>query len=215
LTLSEVPTPFRLGFLLEQVEVDWSHRLKHRPYRGVERLYFVRSPEGTSGRSVEDSLWDKYFEAKDTGDLHHNLSLARSLRDSFDRLGLRLEVVYVEITDIPPPSLATRPDIDWAYLVKWLKWRTPFHERLAGYAPDAQSLLGYDLSTPFPTFHSVICEPDLSDADYAKVHSTLNDNGLVRSHSDAVNLLKITSDYQHFKLPFCVMAIHEVKAQGQ
>jgi hypothetical protein len=103
MTTIETVLPFRLGFFLDKSPVTLPFR-PEQLYRGVERMYFVEAPLVRNAADTltvaREQVWNEYFEARETGQLHFDLRVARRVRDAFAQEGLELEIIYVEISHI-------------------------------------------------------------------------------------------------------------------
>jgi hypothetical protein len=72
--------------------------------------------------------------------------------------------------------------------------------------PASWAFAGYDISQPFPTFHSAICQPGIfsPSEDFASI---LNDSGLFDQLENAL-LHRATADEAHYgAFPFSVLGI--------
>jgi len=152
------------------------------------------------------SVWDRYDEAEERGDLNCTLSVARQLQTMFRDDGLDLDLMYAEMTFIPA-DIEHYPNGDlWSErLAPALRARQSVHTRLRA-RPHHLQFLGYDLSHPVPTFHSAIYQPGLSESrpDFPK---HLNEYGLFSEHDDALEFLGVANDMDYGPMPFCLINI--------
>lgn len=185
-----MPSP--LGYALSDLSFG-SARFRGLPYRGIERHYF--SPDldefiaATSGQGPPlDPVWDRFWDAKDSGEIYWDRALAVGLRDEFRHVGLDLEVIYVEVAAIPDPA-ALSPAIRERWLARWngmeevlAKHRARIQTRPVGIKP-----LGFDLASPFSVFGSVIMNPGPPIPRLTP--DVLNANGLLDNRDEAVSLM--------------------------
>jgi hypothetical protein len=183
-------------------------------YRGIDRLPHLPTFEEQdelrfSGRKRLADLWDRYWEAKDSGELRVNLLLAQSLCLAFSKEGIRLEVVYGELLLIPT-NLANYPRGRlWAEeLLRILQQEQPIHSKFED-RPKNLCLLGLDISQLFESFHSVIVQPGL-DRTCPHLSQHLNSHGLFDDLDTAAEFLHEANKMDYGPLPFCVLGIWEV-----
>lgn len=202
--------PLRLGFVLERTSVPFPYR----PgifYRGVDRLPFDPTPEeeeelNRSGGARLVSLWHRYGDTLFTGELHRDQQLAVTLQREFAEEGSEFEVIYAEVIDVPGP-----PDTmlcDEGPSGTWDRLRR--HHEAAAPRPGGALLLGYDVSYPLPSFHSVLLQPGLREKPDAPPLD-VNDAGLL-AHVDYLKaILKAANAMDSSWRPFCGIAVYSVR----
>ncbi len=208
MTARPISLPFRIGYFLETVDATIARR-PDRPYRGIERMYFVQWPDfpPVPVDASRERLWDRYFEARESGELHYDLALARELRAEFSQVvGLDLEIIYAEIVELGASADMQAVSASLSFP---LPNRGEINNRLADVGPIGD-LLGFDLSTPVPSFHSLICNPWNDQRDQDRMLNLLNDNGLFYTRSAASEFLRVSRARQHAGLPFVVLAVYAV-----
>jgi hypothetical protein len=145
----------RIGYIISRKDVDipW---LPGRIYRGIDRLpyipRFLFEPGGGS------AAWQRYLDAWDDGHISRNLELAKRIAAELEEEGNEIEVVYAEAIEVPATSsldleesVAQQRDRSLA----WLKSRSIG----IGPPPEESTELGLDVSSPIPSFHSIIIHP--------------------------------------------------------
>lgn len=202
--------PLRLGFVLGRTSVPFPYR-PEIIYRGVDRLPFVPTPEEEeeltrSGRTRLVSLWHRYGDTLFTGELHRDGQLAVTLQREFAAEGAEFELIYAEVVDVPSP-----PDpmpCDEGPRGAWDRLRR--HHEAAASRPGRALLIGYDVSYPLPSFHSVLLQPGLREEPDAPPFS-VNDAGLL-AHIDHLRaILQAANAMDSSWRPFCGIAVYSVR----
>jgi hypothetical protein len=166
--------PLRLGYMLARADVRLPWLAGHL-YRGIDRLPFVPDPLTNTADPVT-SVWNQYLDAWEAAQLARDLTIARRTARRLKDVGASVEVLFAEVAILP--SDATRPasgpiDAQRQRSVDWLK------ARCAGIpVPDPDfSMIGLDVSSPIPDFHSAIFQPGIMRQD--SLAASLNEAGLV------------------------------------
>lgn len=207
---SDAPMPFRLGFFLERVGVT-CFKWPSVPYRGIDRIPYLPTPEEedelrSSGRGALADLWDRYSDARFSGKLNSNLSLAQGLLRDFLDEEIELEMVYAEIVMIPDDLHEYPRGMDWAELLtQSLQNIRPVHERLTG-RPENLHFLGFDVAQLFESFLSAIFQPGLHETQ-PRLPDHLNRAGLFDDIDTASKFLRAANEMGYGPLPYCVLGI--------
>lgn len=201
--------PLRLGFWLGYTGLACA-AAPWIPYCGIDRLPadldFDENSPLPGDPEWSPSVWDRYDEAEERGDLNCILSVARQLQTTFRGDGLDLDVIYAEVTFIPADIEQYPSGELWSETLAFvLPARQGVHERLRE-RPAHLQFLGYDLSFPAPTFHSAIYQPGLSQSrpDFPE---HLNNYGLFSDHDVALEFLAAANDMDYGPMPFCLIGI--------
>ncbi len=207
--------PIRIGFLLERSDVTcpWCPSAS---YRGIDRLPYIPIPEEeTELRSARRNslldVWERYWEAKDSGKLNILPQLALDLQQGFRSEGINFEAIYAEIAELPD-KLDQHPAGElWPKnLTSSLTNMRHIYGRVVKPRDDTV-LLGYDLAHPVPSFHSAIYQPGLH-RQCADLQSYLNRHGLFEEVEVARQFNSIANQMSYGLLPFCIVAIWEMPA---
>jgi hypothetical protein len=206
----EVSLPLRLGFLLERTDVSFPYR----PgifYRGVDRLPFDPSPEeeeelNRSGRVRLVSLWHRYGDALFTGDLHRDQQAAVALRGEFEAEGLEFEAIYAAVVSVPQRSACIA--VEEGSRGAWERLQR--HQEGVPPCPDRALFLGYDVSYPLPSFHSVLLQPGLREQPDAPLLD-INSAGLLTDVAQLEAVLEIANALDSPWRPFCGIAVYSVR----
>lgn len=170
----------RLGYFLARTNVylPWSDS---RIYRGVDRGPWRPNPLEIRGTEY-GALWERIWEAEETGHLQRNLRLAKELARALSKFGQQTEVIFADATMIPtqyPPEWADvlREQLD--FLLR----------RSQGIQPPAPELeeIGFDVSTP-RGWHSAIFQPSPWRGPDERFLERLNRDGLLESEGAAEDL---------------------------
>lgn len=202
----------RLGFFLVRPDVrccSWPSI----PYRGIDRLVWVPEPKvdfevlSEQERHIE-MVWDAYFEARDTGDLHADLNLALHFREQFSSIGTPSEVIHAEVVSIPPNPQPEKDNDLWLGALATLQaFRLSRYER-APEPSEQWSLLGFDVCHPIETFHSVIVQPGLERL-VPDLGQRLNRNGLLDTLESSLLVARLANRMEFSWRPFCAIAIRD------
>lgn len=200
------PALARLGFELEEPGVNlWGLA---RAYRGVERMYYAPNPFELGGRAKE--AWGALWEAEDEGRLRGDVLVADEMVVRLAGVGVKLEVIYSEVVVLPdeaavrPEALAhpLRPE-----LLSWLP------ERSSSVSPPPETFcpLGFDISTPNATYHSIIRNgaPGVDRPDELLRH--LNEAGLTEDLAYAKDLMDAANATGYRLGTFCVLRVYSRK----
>jgi hypothetical protein len=207
--------PVPLGFYLERVD-ERTSTWTDIHYRGIDRLPYFLTPEEENdltreGRTRLLELWEDLAAVEYEPKEAFNRSRLARLRDGFENEGVRFDLVYAEIVLVPNDLARYKRGALWKRelrnsLEQWISQvpsDTPSHEDFA--------LLGYDISHPFPTFHSAINQPGLGDRE-PSLRNMLNRNGLLDEMSPAADLMAEANELDYGPLPFCVISVWAVEA---
>ena len=192
-----------LGYWLVDVTV-WRGMDRDRVYRGLDRQPLMPVPDMDRGYIAVDvggllGARNRCWRLEDAGLLRRNAAVALKMRDDFAALGMPLDVVRADLAELPdmrlvPSDLAARFDKG---LAAWTVDR--LHESVA------VTPLGFDVTYPFPSFHSAIRQPVL-DSYAPRLLGELNEHGLyptLASARTAVDVCNATDT----AWPFCAVAI--------
>jgi hypothetical protein len=174
---------FRLGFVVARLDVTlpW---LPLRWYRGIDRV--PQAPLYAGIPTNVASFWTRYLDAWDDGSLSCDLDVAREAKDNLDKAAHPVEILFAEAT-VVPSSAATQISQGAAQyrseLFKWLE----FWSARVPVAPSEFVVLGYDVSTPIPDYHSALLRPG-GAAQPSDLLDRLNEHGLVTDPGDATEL---------------------------
>jgi hypothetical protein len=209
--LPNIRTPFFLGFFLVRPDVRVFRRPK-ATYRGIDRLVYtpnlVMGRHPSSKEKQIDECFDKYMAARESGDLHASINVAKEFQIDFGAIGIVSEIIFAEIVEFPEWQKLVNGETLRANLVLALQFRMPIHRRIESRPADAE-LLGYDVSDPMPTFHSAIFQPWLQQPLKSEVPMYLNENGLFRNVSSARDLLQVANEAGNGRC-FCTLGIYKV-----
>jgi hypothetical protein len=183
--LSAGDTNARIGYVISRSGVPFPW-LTDRKYRGIDRLPHVPNlNEGQSQRYVE--IWERYLDAQDDGLIGYDLNLAREIQRELEELGNHIDVVYADAIIIPDADSLHLPEKVARQREKSLTWLRSHSERV-GAPPAKFGLLGLDVSSPIPSFHSALIQPGLISQD-SELASELNEAGLVSELKLATELM--------------------------
>jgi hypothetical protein len=197
-TTEAFPIPFRLGYFLESRSAKCFDR-RIPKYRGVDRLRFW--PDFESVRHDElRNLWAEVWKAHESRNLNTNPDHALSFAQSLEPYGVELDVVYVEICFVPGRDTNLLPESFRTGMATWLQ----IHEVIE--RPRSAEFLGYDVSLPFPSFHSAICQPGLSQAN-SEVGLRLNSVGLFDTVDAALPYVDEANCLEYAAFPFCLLGV--------
>lgn len=208
-----ITAPLRLGYFLLRRGVRLSS-WPDVPYRGIDRLPFVPSPEEeqilqATGHSDLVQLWVSYWDALESGELRARLPVARRFQQAFLRQGYRFELVYAQILEIPshleryPHGELWLRDMELAagHLVR-------VHEQIT-HAARNLDVLGIDISHPTITFHSAIFQPGLHRR-VPDLPRYLNERGLFPDIVAARPFVSEANAMDYGAFPFCSIKISQV-----
>ena len=120
----------------------------------------------------ENHAWQRYFALTETGRVGIANSPWSSPGRELANLGHPNEIVFVSIEKIARTGDDRDKEVAAALVAHGRRSRrTPSH------APRGARLLGYDVSTPVPSFHSVLREPNLAKRG-SELERLVNSNGL-------------------------------------
>ncbi len=199
--------PIRLGYFL--VLSDVASLDMRGAYRGVDRVWFgpiVEDDGSISGVSEELArLWDRYSEAKHSKELNTNRWLVTKLASQFREHDIVLNVIYTEISAVIEGSrdLSKYELFDETAAV-WRGVHDSIEQR-----PQNLEFVGYDVSSPFPSFHSAIYQPGLPK-DELSLADLLNDHGLPNRFDDALFIGREANKADYGPYPFCVLGVWNV-----
>lgn len=179
-------------------------------YKGVDRL---PAPSGALDQEPLTDAWERYYEAEEDETLFCDLSKAQQIQEGLERSGVSVEVLYATIEELPR-NLSELPHGDlWserlADIVNRLGLRT---RRLQG-IPQGWRRLGFDISHPFPDFHSALIQPGLEDV-VPDFQHLLNSNWLVEEPLAASSLMASANSMDYGVSPFCVLGVWEPPAMS-
>jgi hypothetical protein len=196
--------PPRLGFVLVRgdVELPW---LARRQYRGIDRLPFVPNPLQLEDNHLRNA-WNEYLDTWENGRLGQHLSIAEQIRRQLDEVGESTEIIYADIAVAPRRQSFELPDPLSRERERSLAWLIT---RSAEVEPSPREFvpIGFDISTPIPSFHSVLVQPGLvrQDSDLAV---RLNDFGLIAEDTEyAAELMNVANGSGYLLSTFCVIRI--------
>jgi hypothetical protein len=151
-------------------------RKRESEYRGLDRRPDLPGPDEDTdlrdqGRARLIDLRNEFWDREDSRELHRDPVAALRLSGALNAEGFSVEVVLADL--IPASNLNRLPaDLRSAYeerLSEWLIESPP--------VTDTARSLGIDVTYPFPTFHSAIRQPTLSEI-APELIDELNDSGL-------------------------------------
>jgi hypothetical protein len=202
--------PLRLGFVLERTGVPFPYR-PEICYRGVDRLPFDPTPEEEeelqrSGKSRLVSLYHRYGDTLFTGELHRDQHLAMTLQREFAEEGSEFEVIYAAVVSAPshPDSMVANE----GSLATWNRLR--HHHEAAPRCPTRALLLGYDVSYPLPSFHSVLLQPGLRDQPDGPLLN-VNGAGLLANAEELEEIMTAANAMHSSWRPFCGIAVYSIR----
>ena len=197
-----------LGYWLADSDVRLGSD-RRRGYRGLDRLPYVPGPDEDGGRRPREGgllrARSRYWRLDDASWIRRSAAVALELRDEFAAAGVSLEVVRADLAGLPdadalPADLKSHFD---ANLTRWTVERP--HE--------AQSAtpLGFDVTYPFPSFHSAIRQPVL-ERHAPRLLDDLNEWGLFPTLDGAQTAGRICNATETAWRPFCAVAISVLDA---
>ncbi len=196
--------PLRLGFFLELRNVTFQDMPGH--YRGVDRLWFTPEldDDGTIP-NVSDELreiWERYFDANFQSGSYLDLAVAQGLASALAQHGVHLEVICVEILGAPG---SVKDYAGEKRIRQFAGYEAKVHDSVSKVI-NHMEFLGYDVSLPFPSFHSAIFQPGLDKASIS-LSATLNDNGLIGDAEVAALVCGQANLMDYGPRPFCVLGV--------
>jgi len=209
-----VQLPLRMGFFLAEMGVNCA-RGPEIPYRGINRLASLKDFEGEfqqhqSGASEVWSLWASYWEAESTGTISVDRSTALDFQERFRALGMNIETIFCELVQYP--SIRGHDELS-AHQQQRLHDAFTKYEHVQRQLPNRPAgleFLGYDLSYPLPTFHSIIRQPAIMNSNVV-IPTMLNNSGLIADLDIAAELLPRANRDQKSG-PICVLGIWSVES---
>lgn len=204
-----VQLPLRIGFLLAELGVVSANWLDI-PYRGIDRVvsldnFQAEFEQNLAGTRDVWSVWEAYWEAEDNGVISVDRSTALDFRERFNALGVNVETIYGEI--VRPPAISAQDRVS-AHQQQRLHDAFAKYEHVQRQLPERPTglvFLGYDLSYPLPTFHSIIRQPVTMNP-HVVMPSILNSDGLIRDIATATELLPRANQDQ-VSGPICLLGI--------
>jgi hypothetical protein len=177
--------PLRLGFFLETLSPRASFYVFGRFYRGIDRNlaytegdFLERAATKTFPRA-----WEEYWEAEDEHQVLTDVAVARRCRDELRGIGVSNELIYAEMVAHPDGA---DPFGGWPFRRLHEQIRRPI---------SGLSLLGFDISSPVPTFHSYLMNANLRHV--PELEGLLNEHALVRAREAAEALMQTASDHPY------------------
>lgn len=201
--------PLRMGYFLAELGIMCAN-CPEIQYRGINRLPALEDFEtqyrlSQMGKSEVWTLWESYWDAFDSERLNTDLVLASSLCDRFCASDIGTEVIYSELTNIPPTAELRQFSPE-----QWERLRDAFgrferiHQEL-GSRPANLMFMGHDVTCPLPTFHSVLRQPGFQ-AGLPGMPSLLNNYGLIEDIEFARHVLDPLNRLSGTR-PICVVTI--------
>lgn len=194
----------RIGYIIarKQVDIPWA---PGRIYRGIDRLPYI--PRLLFESAARPAAWHRYLDAWEDGHISRNLELTKRIAGELEEEGNEVEVIYAEAIEVPATSslnleepVGQQRDRSLA----WLKSRSTG----IGPPPGESSELGLDVSSPIPSFHSIIIQPGLTwDSGRA---SMLNNAGLVGDERSAIELMDEANSMRYDLSFFSVIRVYAV-----
>jgi hypothetical protein len=204
----ELPVP--LGFYLlrgNEHPYGWPDVI----YRGIDRLPLFPTPEEEKRLMEEErhellKLWDELSDIEYDPINAFNRSGLVSLRAAFKKEGIVLELVFGEIVATPPDLTRYKRGVLWGkeFDESLARWRQLMPTQIS--KDNRLTFLGYDVSHPFPTFHSAINQPMFTD-ERDSIRLLINRNGLAGTVETASALMDKANELEYGPLPFCVIAV--------
>jgi len=199
-----------LGYYLRAVgtRLPWS---PERTYRGIDRPPPIPSPvdvsaANESGDRAWGDLWDSYWNAEDSGELHLSRNVAEGFRRRFLMQGTKLEIIYAEILAVPLDLVLYPHGSLWAVSLKTAREQLTTRKEKFLTLPDGLSLLGFDISTPEESFHSAIFHPGLPEL-CPGLRDSLNSSGLLDDWDTTARFLQRALAMDYGVSPFSILGI--------
>jgi len=199
--------PISLGYWLVDAHVGVGVGRRHE-YRGLDRLPPMPGPDEDRGLAARGGVGllrarNHYWRLDDAGWLRRNGEAALELRDEFAAVGISLEVVRADLADLPDTH-GLPADLESRFRTNLGRWNV---ERL--HTPLPATPLGFDVTYPFPNFHSAIRQPVLENVSPGYVDD-LNEFGLFRTADAARRPAALCNRKDTAWRPFCCVAISVV-----
>lgn len=170
----------RIGFVVVRrgVNLSWDEA---RPYRGLDRLPWTLNPLELGDDHI-GRLWRAYEDAWEEGRIGRDRDEAERICGQLNDIGADVELIYADIA-VQPVQVGGLSDQENAIRDRRMEWLA---ERSKGVPlpPPNYTLIGLDVCSPIPSFHSVIFQPGLGfphDTDFA---AHLNEHGLIAEDVD-------------------------------
>jgi hypothetical protein len=195
-----------LGYWLADTDV-WLGSDRGREYRGLDRLPYLPGPDQDEDlRAREGRLLrarNRYWRLDDAGWLRRSAAIALELRDEFAAAGISLEVVRADLADLPDTT-GLPGDLEGRFNADLTRWTVELSHESQQATP-----LGFDVTYPFPSFHSAIRQPVLER--YApRLLDGLNEAGLFPTLDRAQAAVHRCNATDTAWRPFCAIAISGV-----
>lgn len=198
------PVLARLGFELVERGVKLS-RGAGPIYRGVERMYYFPNPFELSEKA--ERAWSLYWDAEEDGRLRSDVQAADELKDVLGEVGLGLEVIYSEVIVLPDETAVEPEALAHPFRPEMLAW-LPEHSARVPPPPKSFVPMGFDISTPAPTYHSVIRNGAPGVDRYDDVLAHLNAVGLTEDLAYATELMNAANATGYRLGTFCVLRVY-------
>lgn len=205
-----ISMPLRLGFYLVRPDV-WNSQWPEVPYRGIDRLPYLPTCEEQdalrgSGQAKLADLWDTYWDATDSRTLFANRLRVEEMRREFLNEGVTFDIVYAEVIRLPTDFLSHPYGTQWVRLMNnVIPYMQPVQDVISK-LPERLNIVGFDLSTPAPDFHSAIFQPGLQRFE-PRLPKLLNAAGLFGDVDSAVSIMAVANAEIPRPLPFCVIKV--------
>lgn len=206
--------PLRMGFFLVELGI-MSANWPDIPYGGVDRVVSLDNfqeefEQNLAGTRDVWSVWEAYWEAENNGVISVDRSTALDFRERFNALGMSVETIYCEI--VRPPAISAHDKVSSHQQQRLHDAFTKYEhvQRQLPERPTGLVFLGYDLSFPLPTFHSIIRQPATMNP-HVVMPSMLNSYGLISDVDTATELLPRANQDQ-VSGPICLLGIWSVES---
>jgi hypothetical protein len=196
--------PLPMGYCLERCGVTCA-AWPEVPYRGIDRLpFFGVEPDGNEWQKREIARLDEaYDDAEESGAHRCDPVFVERLRSGYCWNGLQLETVWAELTAMPVRWRYHDPKT-WEGTLDWAVRTLLERKRRLGARPEGMQCLGYDIASPYETFHSAIFQPGL-DKIHKDLPRFLNPDGLFSELDVALRFLDEANLMGYG--PFCVIQV--------
>lgn len=180
-----------------------------RPYRGIDRQPHIPGPEDddrlrSEGQETLVALRNRYWHLDDVGAVRRDPDVALELRNAFLATGITLDVVRADLVELP--DLKDVPgDLAAAFDQQLARWSTPAELPRDG----RPRTLGIDVTFPFPSFHSAIRQPVLSNV-FPQHVAALNPNGLFSDNHFARRMTSLCNRHDTAWRPFCSVRVTQI-----
>lgn len=178
-------------------------------YQGIDRLPHPPMLDATHGLGATQlALWQRLQEIEFDSLLCGDMQQICDLRERFFEIGVEFDVIFAELID--ETAVETRKDVPmtWRSAIRHAREAAHRLERQGVRRPAAAEFLGFDVSHPLPTFHSVIAQPMLDGADLY-----LNDSGLFDDPDRAARAATAANALRYGTQPFCVIGVWNVQRE--